>query len=183
MQRRMKNYDRSTTGIKNVHLWMLVITKSRAELFYTALHFHKSSRFKAPPVLKGTLQWSQIGFLKACCCGTQNQTSRKRRRGGWTLTILCVFMLSVRQSQVGVGSAGQTWAAARLGVSSAPQTDCVLWGHDSFCLGVCIRAYAEWVVTVWHCHVWAVCHHARSHRFTKGQISQRKICTWKANSR
>lgn len=56
---------------------MLVITKSRAELFYTALHFHKSSRFKAPPVLKGKLQWIQIGFVKAHYCGTQSMQNKE----------------------------------------------------------------------------------------------------------
>lgn len=174
MQSGRKNYDRSTTGIKRVHLWMLVITKSQAELFCTALHFHKSSRFKAPPVLKGKLQWSQIGFLKAYYCGTQS-IQHVEREGDWTLTVLRVFVLRVRQGEVGVSSAGQTWAAAWLGVSSSPQSDGVLWGHNPVCLGVCVWAYAERVVTVWHCHVWAVRHHARSHVLTKAQVSQGKF--------
>lgn len=161
---------------------MLVITKSQAELFYMALHFHKSSRFKAPPVLKGKLQWSQISFVKAHCCGKQGIQLVERGRGWGTLTILRVLMLRVCQSQVGVGPAGQTWAAARLRVSSPPQADGVLWGHNSVCLCVCVWAYAEWVVTMWHCHVWAVCYHARSHLLTKAQISQRKICSWKNKS-
>lgn len=148
----------------------------QAELFYTALHFHKSSRFKAPPVLKRKLQWSQIGFLKAHYCGTWSIQHVVRGRGR-TLTVLRVFVLRVCQSQVGVSPAGQTRAAARLRVSSSPQADGVLWGHDSVCLGVRIWAYAEWVVTVWHHHVWAVCHHARSHLLTKAKISQRKICS------
>lgn len=85
---------------------MLVITKSQAELFYMPLHFHKSSRFKEPPVLKGKLQWSQIGSLKAHYCGIHS-IQHVEKGGGRTLTILCVFMLCVCQSQVGVGSAGQ----------------------------------------------------------------------------